>query len=211
MVRTCLAALVLLGSHAAQAQQMPSGDMSDRAIQMLLEMGQDLEERAHGDLNGDGATDTVYVASSPDARFVHVMLATPRGPRQVGVLKLEPNPVRSARLSVANLVLTVSDDVGASMGMASVYRYRFERRSGTMRLIGLDAKLIDRTLADDGYEMSWNLLTGDLMTRLLRVVERQGRKIYQPAFEDRSKRRSKPLSMEQTPDPETVMIAIRRR
>jgi hypothetical protein len=203
-------ASLLGGLASAQAQPGRSAGMSDRDIQMRLEMGQELEASTRGDLNGDRAADTAFVASSPDARFVHTMLGG-QVARQAGILKLEPNPHRPARLRITNGVLAVEDESGGTVAMAATYRYRLDPRAGRMRLIGLDARLFYRTFENDGFEMSWNLVTGDLVTRVLRPARRGGRQTYEPAFEQHSKRSSRAVYMEQTPDPEMVMIDIRRR
>lgn len=211
MGKMWIATASLLGGLAsAQAQPGRSAGMSDRDILMRLEMGQDLEASVRGDLNGDRAVDTAFVASSPDARFLHAMLGGRQAPRQAGMLKLEPNPRHPARLRITNGVLTVEDESGGSVAVAATYRYRLDSKIGGMRLIGLDARLFYRTFENDGFEMSWNLVTGDLVTRVLRVTTRGGQ-AYEPAFEQRSKRMSRPVYMEQTPDPEMVMIDIRRR
>jgi hypothetical protein len=185
--------------------------MSDRSILMSLEMGQDLEARAHGDLDRDGLADTVFVASSPDARFVHVMVARGRHHRQVGVLKLEPAPYRPAKVSIANAVVKVENQSGATTALDATYRYRLDPRTGRMRLIGLDARLFSRILERDGFEISWNLITGDLTTRVLQVTRSEHGPAYRNAFEQRKKRPSRPVYMEETPDPEFVMIDIRQK
>ena len=70
----------------------------------------------------------------------------------------------------------------------------------TVRSIGLDATLYSRTFAHDGAEASWNLLTGALVTRTLRLNRGGGNAAYDKISEKRSKKPSPPLRLEESPD-----------
>ena len=79
------------------------------------------------------------------------------------------------------------------------------------RLIGLDATHYSRTFAHDGFEFSWNLLTGALITRELHLNKKGGDAAFDPIVERRRKRTSKPLMMEDAPDVEALMSELQRR
>ncbi|MEP6784233.1 MAG: hypothetical protein ABI898_00665 [Sphingomonadales bacterium] len=196
------------GIHAAPR-------LTDKQLNSALELGQEIEGRTDGDLNGDGAIDTAYAVGSEDARSVTVLAAQRPGAktpyRPIGTLKLEPAPLGPASLSIAKGILKIQDLTGGTTAISAIYRYRFDSPGGRMRLIGLDATLYSRTYAHDGFEMSWNLLTGDIVTRDLKLNKRGGDAAYDKAFERRFKRPSKPLYMETTPDPEMVMVDIRKK
>lgn len=70
---------------------------------------------------------------------------------------------------VKNSVLLLRDMTGGTTAVASTHRFRWDAKLGAMRLIGLDATLYSRTYAHDGQEPSWNLLTGSLVNRTLRL------------------------------------------
>lgn len=207
----------------AAAQRSQTSRLTDAQLNDSLELGQEIESRADGDLNGDGLIDTAYIAGSPDARTMTVLIAQRPGAktpfRPVGNLKLEPSPLGPAAVSIAKGVLRVEDLTGGTTAISAIYRFRIDpaekrgpgKGQGRMRLIGLDATLYSRTYAHDGFEMSWNLLTSDIVTRDLRLNKGGGDAAYDKVFERRFKRPSKPLYMEDTPDPEMVMVDLRKR
>lgn len=204
--------IVILMAGAAQAAPPR---LTDKILNEGISLGEEITGRADGDLNGDGAADTAYGVAGEDARSVTVLATQPPGAKTpykpIGVLKLEPYSLGPATLSVAKGVLKIEDFTGGTTAISAIYRYRFDAPSGRMRLIGLDATLYSRTYAHDGFEMSWNLLTGDIVTRDLKLNKRGGDAAYDKAFERRFKRPSKPLYMETTPDPEEVMVNIRKK
>lgn len=210
MVRT----IVLMTMLAGTAQAAPPR-LTDKILNEGIAMGEEITGRIDGDLNGDGEIDTAYGVSGDDARRVTVLATQKPGAktpyRPVGVLKLEPYPLGPVSLSIAKGVLKVEDLTGGTTATSAIYRYRFEPATGRMRLIGLDATAYSRTYAHDGFETSWNLLTGDAVTRELRLNKRGGDAAYHKAAERRFKRPSKPLYMETTPDPEEVMTNLRKR
>ncbi|WP_261300226.1 hypothetical protein [Sphingomonas alpina] len=218
MMRMLAITIVLLSSGMADAQRLPASRLTDAQLNDSLELGQEIEDRADGDLNGDGLIDTAYSVSSPDARGVTVLIAQPAGVkppfRPIGELKLEPVALGPASLSIAKGVLKVEELTGGTTAVSAIYRFRIDPAAGRgqrMRLIGLDATLYSRTYSHDGFEMSWNLLTSAIVTRELRLNKGGGDAAYDKVFEQRSKRVSKPLYMEDAPDPEMVMIDLRKR
>ncbi len=204
MVMTVLAT----STHAAPR-------LTDKILTEGIALGEEITGRVDGDLNGDGEIDTAYGVSSDDARRVTVLATQKPGAktpyRPVGVLKLEPYPLGPVSLSITKGVLKVEDLTGGTTATSAIYRYRFEPATGRMRLIGLDATAYSRTYAHDGFETSWNLLTGDAVTRELRLNKHGGDAAYDKAAKRRFKRPSKPLYMETTPDPDEVMTSLRKR
>lgn len=76
------------------------------------------------------------------------------------------------------------------------------------RLIGPDATLYGRTFAHDGFEASWNLLNGDLITRELRLSKGGTEDAYDPIAEHKSKRRVPPVWLSESPDPEELLAEL---
>jgi hypothetical protein len=211
-----MAALLLAGPVQAVAPRPAVPPLTDAQINETLEMGQELETRIDGDLDGDGDVDTVYVVASPDERTLHVSLAyrseVDLGHETAGALRLPPDPLGGAGLSIRKGVLVVTDLTGGTTALQATYRYRLDRSGAEprMRLIGLDATLYSRTWAHDGSEMSWNLLTGDMHTETLKLSGSGENAVYDRIFARKSKRPSKPVYMEDTPDPEDALIAATR-
>lgn len=206
-------AMVLMAILAGAAHAAPPR-LTDKILNEGIVMGEEITGRTDGDLNGDGWEDTVYGVASEDARSVTVLATQKSGAKRpyapIGKLKLEPYSLGPVSLSISKGVLKVEDLTGGTTATSAIYRFRFDRSTGRMRLIGIDATVYSRTYAHDGFETSWNLLTGDAVTRELRLNKRGGDAAYDKAAERRFKRPSKPLYMETTPDPEEVMTSLRK-
>lgn len=202
-----LALLPMLATAAA-----PSPRLSDKLLNEGISLGEEIEARADGDLNRDGLIDTAYAVGSPDARSVEILFGVP-GPRPRwrpgGTLKLDTSPIGRPQLSIAGGVLKVDYLSGGTTAIKATYRYRFDPQTRKLRLIGLDATLYSRTFAHDGYEISWNLLTGAVITRDMLLSERGGDAAYGRIIEHKLTRTSGKLFMETTPDPELVMVELR--
>jgi hypothetical protein len=204
-------AAILLGgmAHAADRPAMPP--ITDAMLNDWLELGEEIETRADGDLNGDGDTDTVYVVASPDARTLRVMLTyrseVDIGHEPGGELKLEPLPIGPAELKIAKGVLTARDLNGGTTALSATYRYRAVRTAERprMRLIGLDATVYSRTFAHDGNEMSWNVATGDTITTLLKVAT-TGDRGYDKLHTRKFRQPVRTIYMEDTPDAEEELV-----
>ena len=208
-----LALTILLLPLPAAAQHVPR--MSDAEVAGLLGAGQELESRTDGDLNLDGEIDTVFVGRSDDKRTLTVMLAEKSevdlSHVPAGTLTLDPYPLGAASVTIAKGVLKIEDLTGGTTAISTVYRYRVvPLEMPRMRLIGLDATLYSRTYAHDGFELSWNLLSGDQITREMRVNTSGGDAAYVKGAEKRAKRPSKPVFMEDTPETEDVINAARK-
>lgn len=199
-------------AHAAPARS-PIPPMTDKMLLDGLELGEEIEARVDGDLNGDGDADTVYVVASPDARTLHVMLSYRAefdlGHQPAGSFKLEPDPLGPAELKINKGVLTVRDLTGGTTALSATYRYRADTAKDPprMQLIGLDATVYSRTYAHDGDEMSWNVLTGDTITTLLKVSETGGAG-YDKLHTRKFRRSAKTIYMEDTPQPEEELVGV---
>ncbi|MBB4838803.1 hypothetical protein HNP52_001872 [Sphingomonas kyeonggiensis] len=201
-----LAALLIATPAAAQT----ASPVSDEAIRSFLEKGEEVESRTDGDLNGDGQPDTVLIGRGDDTRTLKVLLLA-RGEfdidlTPVGTLKLDSYPLGAAEVSIAKGVLKITDLTGGTTAVNAVYRYRLvPGPKPRMRLIGIDATLYSRTYAHDGAEISWNLLTGDYISREMKLNKKGGNAAYDPILEKKSKKPSKVVLMEDTPDPNELL------
>lgn len=205
----------MLGSaaHAAPARE-PMPPISNEILNDWLEMGEEIETRIDGDLNGDGDPDTAYVVASPDARTVHVQLSyrseVDLGHQPAGSFKLEPDRLGPAGLTISNGVLTIRDLTGGTTALAATYRYRAAttKDGQRMRLIGLDAKVYSRTYAHDGDEMSWNVATGDTITTLLKITGAGEDRAYDKLHTRKFKRPVPTIYMEDTPNAEEELVGV---
>lgn len=177
------------------------------ALEPALAPGEELEIRLDADLDGDGSRDIAYVARAEDSRALHVMLAN----NGAEYLSLDPYPLGAGMLTFAKGVLVFEDLTGGTTAYSVTRRYRFDEPANRMRLIGYDATLYSRTFAHDGFELSWNLLTSKLITRELRLNRKGSDAAYDPIVERTRLRRAGKVWLFDTPDPETLMTAVRAR
>jgi len=171
-----------------------------------------VEAEIEGDLNGDGLADLATVTRREFERTLTVRLSYKSevdfGLDAGEALPLEDTLLGPASLEIVRGVLKVDDLVGGTTAVASTRRYRYDAPTKRMRLIGLDATLYSRTYAHDGFEFSWNLLNGDLVTRELHLNEKGGDAAYDPIVERKSKRRAGTILLADTPDPETLIAEL---
>lgn len=209
-MRTLVLAATLLAAGTAQAMQRPEVPvMSDDAIAATLEAGQEVETRVDGDMNGDGDIDTAWIVRGNDKRFLHVQFAA-RGEfdlyhEPAGSAELDAFPLGPAEMTVSKGILIIKDLTGGTTAISATYRYRGERTKPRMALIGLDATLYSRTYAHDGAEMSWNLLTGDVIATKLKLVGSGENANYDKSAVKRFKRPVKTCYLEDTPDAEEAL------
>ncbi|SEH11007.1 hypothetical protein SAMN05428974_0115 [Sphingopyxis sp. YR583] len=209
-----IAAFMLGGvAHAAPARE-PMQPISDAILNDWLEMGEEIETRVDGDLNGDGDPDTAYVVASPDARTLHVQLSYRAefdlGHQPAGSFKLEPDRLGPAGLSISKGVLTIRDLTGGTTALSAIYRYRAAttKDGPRMRLIGLDATVYSRTYAHDGNEMSWNVATGDTITTLLKITGTGEDRAYDKLYTRKFTRPVRTIYMEDTPGAEEELVSV---
>lgn len=201
------AAMLAVG---AQAGSVPR--YGDAEIAADLKPGEEVEARIDGDFNGDGETDTAWITAGPDRRTVHVVFAVRSevdlGHVPAGSFALPPDRLGPAELSVTKDVLAIKDLTGGTTALGATYRFRGDRTTARMRLIGLDAAAYSRTFAHDGAKMSWNLLTGDLITSRLELTGSGDDAGYREAGTKRMRRPISVVDMEATPDAETELAAM---
>ena len=209
-----LAALLLSGAAHAAEDRPALPPVSDQFLLDQLELGEEIETRADGDLNGDGDLDTVFVVASPDKRHLYVVLSY-RGEVDIGYepggdFKLEPDPLGPAGLSINKGVLTIRDLTGGTTALSATYRYRAvkTKERQRMRLIGLDATVYSRTYAHDGDEMSWNVATGDTITTLLKISGTGENRSYDKLYTRKFKRPVRTIYMEDTPGAEEELVGV---
>ncbi len=214
MRKTVFLAALLASGTALAAQDRPAlPPVSDQFLLDQLELGEEIETRADGDLNGDGNPDTVFVVASPDERHLYAVLSyrgeVDMGHEPAGNFKLEPDPLGPAALTIDKGVLTIRDLTGGTTALSATYRYRAAttKAGPRMRLIGLDATVYSRTYAHDGNEMSWNVATGDTITSLLKVSE-TGDRGYDKLYPRKFKRPVQTIYMEDTPGAEDELISV---
>lgn len=207
-----IALLFAAAAHAAPAR-VPMPPITDALLLEGLELGEEIEARADGDLNGDGDPDTLFVVSSPDERHVYVVLSyhgeVDIGHEPGGNFKLEPDPLGPAELTINKGVLTIRDLTGGTTALSATYRYRAAqtKEGQRMRLIGLDATVYSRTFAHDGNEMSWNVATGDTITTLLKLSGTGDARGYDKLYTRKFKRPATTIYMEDTPGAEEELIS----
>jgi hypothetical protein len=205
--------VALLLSSAAQAAPMQP-PVTDQFLLDQLELGEEIEGRADGDLNGDGDIDTAFVVASPDERHLYVVLSyhgeVDIGHEPGGDFKLEPDALGPAELSINKGVLTIKDLTGGTTALSATYRYRAVKTKDRqrMRLIGLDATVYSRTYAHDGNEMSWNVATGDTITTLLKITGTGEDRSYDKLYTRKFKRPMRTIYMEDTPGAEEELVGV---
>lgn len=207
-----VAALLLSGTAHAAQDRPPLPPITDQFLLDQLELGEEIEGRVDGDLNGDGDPDTVFVVSSPDERRLYVVMSyrgeVDIGHQPAGDFKLESDRLGPAELSIAKGVLTIRDLTGGTTALSATYRYRAvtTKDGPRMRLIGLDATVYSRTWAHDGDEMSWNVATGDTITTLLKVKGTGEDRTYDKLYTRKFKRPVRTIYMEDTPGAEEELV-----
>jgi len=173
------------------------------AIEPTVGAGETLETRLDADINGDGTADIAYVVNADAWRELRVVIAGRNG---VEALDLGTDPLGTGELSLDGGVLKFVDLTGGTTAYASTRRYRYDGLRNRTRLIGLDVTLYSRTFAHDGYETSWNLLTGEGRAAELRLTEgAQDDRAYNKVHEVNFRRRTRPVWLTDTPDPETFL------
>lgn len=209
-----LAALLLSGTAHAAEDRPTLPPVSDQFLLDQLELGEEIETRADGDLNGDGNLDTVFVVASADERHLYVVLSY-RGEVDIGHepggnFKLEPDRLGPAELTISKGVLTIRDLTGGTTALSATYRYRAAatKAGQRMRLIGLDATVYSRTYAHDGNEMSWNVANGDTITTLLKITGTGEDRAYDKLYTRKFKRPVRTIYMEDTPGAEEELIGV---
>jgi hypothetical protein len=201
-MREALALALLVASPLAAQERPPSP-------QPRLAEDENIEAQLTADLNADGYPDLAYIAAKEDGRELRVVTSyrdqLAIGQNMPEVLALDPYPLADGVLTVKGNVLRFEDLTGGTTAVFSIHRFRWDRTLGAMRLIGLDAALYSRTYAHDGQEASWNLLTGDLVTRTLKLNRGTGDRGYDKVGETRTRKLSPPVRLDKSPSGDDLL------
>ena len=119
-----------------------------------------------GDFDGDGREDRAMVLRDDERRRLLVAL--------YGVGALDPYPLGEASLSAPRGVLVIEDLAGGTTAIQSTYRYRYDKATDRMRLIGDDVSLYSRTWQHGTTKVSTNRLTGKRITTVNDLVGEPG-------------------------------------
>ena len=123
-----------------------------------------------GDFDGDGREDRAMVLRDDERRGLLVALGDGDGFRRIGVGALDPYPLGEASLSAPRGVLVIEDLAGGTTAIQSTYRYRYDKATDRMRLIGDDVSLYSRTWQHGTTTVSTNRLTGKRITTINDLV-----------------------------------------
>ena len=177
------------------------------AIEPNVTPDERVESRLDADLNGDGNADLAYIVAADDWRELRVVLAGRNGTE---ALDLSTDALGPASLAMVGDVLRFEDLTGGTTAYSSTRRFRYDSVRNRMRLIGMDVTLYSRTFAHDGYEGSWNLLTGEGKGNELRLDESAGGdRAYDKARQHSFTRRTRPVWLVDAPDPEDLLEELR--
>lgn len=216
MIRRTLRHVILVTLFAVAPASIRA--QAQAVIEPMLAPGEEVETRLTGDFNADGQPDLAYVARRDDERQLRVALSFVNelelGTEVEERLALPPTLLGPAGLEFQRGVLIVTDLSGGTTAIRTIYRFRRDKAGkpgAWMRLIGLDATLYSRTWAHDGFELSWNLLTGAMTTRRLRLASGGGDAGYLPSKSRASTRRTAPVWLANTPDPDELIQELSGR
>ena len=127
------------------------------------------------DFDADGRMDQAMVLRDDERRVLLVLMAEKNGGyRRIGVGELDGHPLGEVSLSAPKGVLVIEDLTGGTTAIQSTYRYRWERGTDRMRLIGDDASLYSRTWQHGTTTVSTNRLTGKRITTINKLVGEPG-------------------------------------
>ena len=127
------------------------------------------------DFDGDGRMDQAIVVYNTEQRVLLVLMANKSGGyRRIGYGELPGHPLGEASLSAPKGVLVVEDLTGGTSAIQSTYRYRYEKGSDRMRLIGDDVSHYSRTWQHGSTKVSTNRLTGKRITTVNELVGEPG-------------------------------------
>jgi len=174
-----------------------------------LPAGSGIETRLDADIDGDGIADVAFVGGVEDSRWLEVEIGRQNGSFEAAsIYRGLDHPLGPGSLSVKKNVLLVDDLTGGTTATATTYRYRWDPAAKRMRLIGLDAERYSRTNSHDSLKISWNLLTGaHEMVRGILNEDPKSDAAYNYTRPERTVRKSQPVYMEDTPNPDDLIDA----
>ncbi len=204
MLRTAIALLLAAGIAPAVAAPAPAGipARADAPPRFVPE-GWRLETQLEADFDADGKQDIAMVVRNDDERWLLVAVGEGKGLRRIGLGELDPYPLGDASLEAKKGVLLITDLTGGTTAIQSTYRYRYEKASGRMQLIGDDVELYSRTNSHGGISVSTNRLTGDRVSQKNSIDEPDGERRF--LKEEKSKVPMAKLYLETAPQPEDTI------
>ena len=117
------------------------------------------------DFDADGRSDQALIVRNTEQRVLLVIMGNKGGGfRRIGYGPLDDHPLGETQLSAPNGVLVVEDLTGGTSAIQSTYRFRYEKATDRMRLIGDDVSLYSRTNQHGTTTISTNRLTGKRIT-----------------------------------------------
>jgi hypothetical protein len=123
------------------------------------------------DFDADGRMDQAMIVRNTEQRVLLVLMAKKGGGfRRIGIGALDPHPLGETALSAPKGVLVVEDLTGGTTAIQSTYRFRYEKKTDRMRLIGDDVSLYSRTNQHGMTTISTNRLTGKRITTVNEVA-----------------------------------------
>ena len=206
--RSAFLAMGVAMAFAAQSRAVPP---PDAALLRELPAGSAVEARLDADIDGDRIADVAFVGGDDEARWLVVRMGRAGGAfAPAAAYRGLGHPLGPASLAVKRQVLLVDDLTGGTTATAATYRYRLDPATQRLRLIGLDAERYSRTNSHDSLKASWNLLTGAFET--VRGIlddnpSSDDDAAYRYTTPERTLRKSNPVYLEDTPDPDALIDA----
>ncbi len=210
-VGAALAAMLFAASVvAAEAPAQPDPfDFPARGAEAgdFVAVGLRQETVMSADFDADGNTDQAMVVRNDDRRVLLVLMGEKSGGfRRIGVGELSTGALGDAGLSAPKGVLVIKDLTGGTSAVESTYRYRYEKATDRMRLIGDDVSLYSRTFQHGMTTVSTNRLTGK---RITTINELEGEGENATLGADKATTTTVPtephLYLEDTPSPDATM------
>ncbi len=208
-----MAICLLACCGAAEVLAQGASSLDDAKLGRMIGPGVDLLQRLDTHLNDDRELDTVYLAQGEDEYRIGVILAY----RSDGAFvhdALHPLVLPDLHggpptLELRKDVLIVRYASGGTTITHATRRYRYDPNEHEMLLIGLDAHRYSRTQAHDSIKLSWNLLTGAHVVEHGKLApdDAPGDVAYLHGSPERTVRKSLPVWMVNTPDPDGLLDA----
>ena len=127
------------------------------------------------DFDADGRMDQAIIVKNTEQRVLLVLMANKSGGyRRIGYGELDGHPLGETQLSAPKGVLVIEDLTGGTTAIESTYRYRYDKATDRMRLIGDDVSLYSRTWQHGTTKVSTNRLTGKRITTVNDLVGEPG-------------------------------------
>jgi hypothetical protein len=162
-----------------------------------------LETQLEADFDADGRADIAMIVRNDEERWLLVAVGEGKGLRRIGLGALDPYPLGDASLEAKKGVLLITDLTGGTTAIQSTYRYRFEKASGRMQLIGDDVELYSRTNSHGGISVSTNRLNGKRITQTSTIDEPDGERRF--SKEKLTTVPLQPVYLEDAPAPEDTV------